>query len=193
MATQLQNIGQSVAYVGILDIVAPIEEFKNSDDFSHWDNAQWIFKIASGLEEIIGEKLLLSYENLAFLSPDQQIYYFKEKLERVGFLPPQTDIKLVRGLLKVIQTQLQIEYLPQNTSTNKITLFQAQESKYQSEKFYHIVRDTTWGWNQFSDKEVEIHTVPGSHNSMMSEPHVKLLAEKLQNSLEQARNINTKK
>ena len=193
MATQLQSMGESVAYVGILDIAAPIEEFKNRDDYSNWDNAQWICKIADGLEGIIGEKLFVSYENLTSLSPEQQIYDFKEKLETVGFLPPQTDIKLVSGLLKVIQTQLQIEYLPQNTSTTKITLFQAQESKYQSENLFHLERDTTWGWNQFSDEEVEIHIVPGSHNSIMSEPHVKLLAEKLQNSLEQARTINTKK
>ncbi|NEP29203.1 thioesterase domain-containing protein, partial [Moorena sp. SIO3I6] len=185
MATQLQRLGESVALVAILDTSAPISELNPKEDFATWDNARWICHMAGVLEELFGENLQLSDDTLDSLTPEKQINYLKQQLEIVGVLPPQADIKLVRGLLQVYQTQCQIDYVPHNTSGTSITLFRAQEVSEQ-ENADHLSYDPAWGWNQFSDSEVEIHTVPGSHISMMSEPHVKVLGEKLQKSLEQA-------
>ncbi|HEX2242874.1 MAG TPA: hypothetical protein VHK27_06405, partial [Gammaproteobacteria bacterium] len=36
-----------------------------------------------------------------------------------------------------------------------------------------------WGWDQFSEGPVEVHVVPGDHLTMMTEPHVQVLAERL--------------
>ena len=104
----------------------------------------------------------------------------------VGFLPPQTDIKLVRGFLQVFRVQGQINYAPLDTSTVPITLFRAQETDSQQENSSDLFQDLAWGWNQFSDREVEIYTVPGSHISMMTKPHVQVLAQQLQKSLNKA-------
>jgi thioesterase domain-containing protein len=125
----------------------------------------------------------ISKETLVSLTPESQLNYVKQQLEMVGFLSPQADIQLVRGFLQVYRTQSQIDYVPQNTSPTPITLFRAQEVNSQQENSSHLFQDSAWGWNQFSDGEVEIHTVPGSHISMMSEPHVKVLAEKLRASI----------
>ena len=192
MANQLQSIGESVAYVAILDTPAPISQVDRKEDSSNWDDAKWICNIALIVEELFGENLKISHQALASLTPEEQINYFKEQLEMVGVLPPQADIKLVRGLLQVYRTQAQIDYLPDNASATPITLFCALEEKNsQQENSSDLFLEPAWGWNQFCDGEVEIHTVPGSHLSMMSEPHVKVLAEKLQKSLEQAqKNIN---
>jgi thioesterase domain-containing protein len=104
----------------------------------------------------------------------------------VGVLPPQTDIELVRGLLQVFRTQSQIDYLPHNTSPTPICLFRSQDGIPEQEDYPHIFQKPAWGWNQFSDGEVKSYTVPGGHISMMSEPHVKVLAQQLQKSLYQA-------
>ena len=55
----------------------------------------------------------------------------------------------------------------------------------EQQNYSHLLQEPTWGWKQFSEPEVEIHTVPGNHISMIGEPHVKVLAEKMQQSLEQ--------
>jgi thioesterase domain-containing protein/acyl carrier protein len=183
MATQLQRQGQPVALVAILDTSAPISEVNHKDYFSNWDNARWIYLIAEKFEELFGENLQISKETLVSLTPESQLNYVKQQLEMVGFLSPQADIQLVRGFLQVYRTQSQIDYVPQNTSPTPITLFRAQEVNSQQENSSHLFQDSAWGWNQFSDGEVEIHTVPGSHISMMSEPHVKVLAEKLRASI----------
>ncbi|MEO1374975.1 MAG: amino acid adenylation domain-containing protein, partial [Cyanobacteria bacterium J06635_10] len=191
MANQLQRMGESVAYVGILDTSAPIAEVNLQHDYSNWDNARWICQIAQLFEELVGENLHLSNETLASLTPEQQLNYFKQQLEAIGFLPAQTDIKLVRGLLQVFRTQSQIKYEPQNTYKTPITLFRAESMDSEQETSSPLFQEPTWGWNQFSTGEVEIHTVPGNHISMMSEPNVKVLAQTMQQSLEQAQKQNT--
>ncbi|ARV58849.1 hypothetical protein BZZ01_09565 [Nostocales cyanobacterium HT-58-2] len=186
MAQQLQRQGQSVACVAILDTAAPIPELNPKVDVSNWDNARWICEIAVLVEELFGENLQVSYEALASLTSEKQLNYFKQQLEMAGILPPHADIKLVRGFLEVFRTQCQLDYVPHNTFPIPITLFRAEEVSSQQENSPHLFQDPARGWNQFSDGEVEIHTVPGNHISMMSEPHVKVLAQKLRKSLEQA-------
>ena len=189
MANQLQHQGQSVAYLAILDTSAPISQVNHKHDDSNGDNAGWIYEIAQffqSWEEFYGENLQIFIEALTSLTPEKQINYFKQQLEIFDILPPQTNIKLVRGLLQVFRTQSQINYLPHNTSRTPITLFRAQEVNSEFKNSSHLFWDPAWGWNQFSDGEVEIHTVPGSHLSMMNKPHVEVLAQKLRKSLEQA-------
>ncbi|NEN99012.1 MAG: amino acid adenylation domain-containing protein, partial [Moorea sp. SIO3I7] len=100
MATQLQRLGESVALVAILDTSAPISELNPKEDFATWDNARWICHMAGVLEELFGENLQLSDDTLDSLTPEKQINYLKQQLEIVGVLPPQADIKIVRGLLQ---------------------------------------------------------------------------------------------
>ncbi|NEP76276.1 MAG: hypothetical protein F6K25_32565, partial [Okeania sp. SIO2G4] len=42
-----------------------------------------------------------------------------------------------------------------------------------------ITSDQTWGWNQLSSQPVEVYMAPGNHTTMLSEPHVMVLAELL--------------
>ncbi|NEP41497.1 MAG: hypothetical protein F6K35_20605, partial [Okeania sp. SIO2H7] len=49
-----------------------------------------------------------------------------------------------------------------------------------------ITSDQTWGWNQLSSQPVEVYMAPGSHITMLSEPHVMVLAEKLKFCLAKA-------
>jgi thioesterase domain-containing protein len=126
MAQQLQSKGQ-VAYLTILDTSAPVSQLDRLDDRSNWDSARWISVVAEIVEELIGENLAISYEDISALTPDEQFSYLKQQLEMVGFLPPQTDIKLVRGLLQVYRVQSQTDYVPLNTAPIPITLFRAQD------------------------------------------------------------------
>lgn len=193
MATQLRNMGESVAYVGILDIPAPTKSFNQSInhqyDFSNWDDAKWICELAEANEEILANNIVLDYQTLASLSGEQQLNYVKEKLEVHGILSPQTDIRVIRGLLQVYKTLCQINYEPQNICSAPITLFRAKEENSEQQNSSIFSQEPTWGWNQFSDAEVEVQIVPGNHSSMITEPNVKILAEKLQKSLQKARKL----
>lgn len=57
----------------------------------------------------------------------------------------------------------------------RITLFQAQEATLDF-SYYPV---TQLGWGELAAGGLDIYEIPGSHLSMVQEPHVQVLAEKL--------------
>ncbi|MEO1558347.1 MAG: amino acid adenylation domain-containing protein, partial [Cyanobacteria bacterium J06632_19] len=190
MAQQLQNQGEEIAYIAILDSDPPTTEVNHQDNnLNRDDDSRWINELVPMIEELFEINLQISDATLASIPPEKQLNYFKQQLEMVGILPPKSDIKLVRGLLQVYKTQSQIEidYVPQNTKPTPIALFCAEEADSGEEDCERLLesQNAALGWNQLSQREVEIHTVPGNHISILNEPNVKILAQTLQKSLEQ--------
>jgi thioesterase domain-containing protein len=58
-----------------------------------------------------------------------------------------------------------------------VVLFRAEERSRNA--------DATLGWSCSGFEEIEVHDVPGTHLTMMREPHVSVLAEKLSECLPQ--------
>jgi thioesterase domain-containing protein len=70
-------------------------------------------------------------------------------------------------------------YRPQPSST-PVTLFKAGEQGTLE------TPDETMGWGVLTSGEVEIHTVPGSHFTIVREPYVRSLAEQLADCINKA-------
>ncbi len=70
-------------------------------------------------------------------------------------------------------------YVPQ-VYRGKMTLFQAAKQPL------GIYRDPKLGWQGLAAGGLEIHEVPGDHNTILLEPHVGTLAEKLRGCIEKA-------
>ncbi|NEQ06320.1 MAG: SDR family NAD(P)-dependent oxidoreductase [Moorea sp. SIO4E2] len=87
-------------------------------------------------------------------------------------------IRSGRPLLRVIQgnSQALFGYTPKHY-TGKITLLRT------SKAWNSNPQDPTLGWSQFSTQEVETHLIPGHHLNLLRQPHVKVLAKKLNNLL----------
>ncbi|RKZ50306.1 MAG: hypothetical protein DRR16_04235 [Candidatus Parabeggiatoa sp. nov. 3] len=49
-----------------------------------------------------------------------------------------------------------------------------------------LKQQADWGFRQYAEGPVDIHVVPGDHHTMMSQPHVQVLAEKLKVCFEQS-------
>jgi thioesterase domain-containing protein len=99
-------------------------------------------------------------------------------------LPPETGTKQVRGLVQVFKANSQVHYVPQEVFPTRITLFLVSEDDPEDvighDQPSEIPRrEAAWGWDQFSEGPVEIHTVLGNHLTMMTEPYVQGLAERL--------------
>ncbi len=56
----------------------------------------------------------------------------------------------------------------------------------QTPEDYQMDAEPTKGWKQWSGQEVELHVVAGQHYTMMKEPHVKSLAERLKFCIQNA-------
>jgi thioesterase domain-containing protein/acyl carrier protein len=104
----------------------------------------------------------------------------REKFQKSGF-----DPNSIKNKLEVIEAnqQVVINYLPK-TYSGRVVYFSAVENRQQPfvSNYDPMQPD---GWNQFVAVGIEIIEVPGRHGTYHAEPHVQVLAAKLNACLEQ--------
>ena len=194
IAQQLQEKGQEVSLLVILDTNAPQPENKMRNVARNWDEAMWMTFLSRVFEHFFQKNLGVSYEQLQNLSPDEQLTYIYERLQMVNIYPPGTGLQQIRGFLRVFKANNLFTYFRQEVYPTRITLFQASDEYPEQilcgESFESIkpenMNDPLWGWGEVSAGSVEVHTIPGDHLTIMSEPHVQVLAQKLMDCIEQA-------
>ncbi|WP_424102425.1 amino acid adenylation domain-containing protein [Moorena producens] len=191
MAQQLQKQGDQVALLVIIDISAPDHSYNMArSQFTSWDDATYIVNLAVVFEQLFEKELEVSTESLQTLCLEEQISYFSNQLQKHGVLPPEAGIEQVRGLINVYKAtfSMSIKYLPQEVYRTPILLFKRSDEfseeikrKAQFKKINdpENMKDSVWGWGQFADGAVALDFVPGNHVTMMREPNVQVLAEKL--------------
>ncbi len=184
MAKQLQLKGHKVGRLAIFDTTVPFNQPIGRD----WDDAQWITDIAHIIGSLLGRKLEVSYAEFQQLETQAQLSYLHEILEQNGWL---ISIKQLQALVKIFKANCQTNYVPQEIPAIPISLFKASDipllsqASAQMETFsQHLKQETSWGWGQYASGSVDIHVVPGDHHTMMSQPNVQVLAEKLREFLE---------
>jgi amino acid adenylation domain-containing protein/non-ribosomal peptide synthase protein (TIGR01720 family) len=181
MALQLQKMGQEVSLLAFLDSGAPEEPDINqsADDV---EEADWWYEIGMVVEGLYGKSLELDRETLTSLTPDRQLIYFQERLKASNLLAPDVGIEQLRGLIQVYKNQVQMIYQPKEIYHHQITFFMS--SKDEAEEESESSGNPALGWNKFCTKPLDIHTIPGSHFTMLNEPHVQVLAERLANCID---------
>jgi thioesterase domain-containing protein len=96
------------------------------------------------------------------------------------------DVEQLRRLLDASRTNLRAGqyYRPQHYP-NRITLFRSMEqrSDAEGEEQFKIYDDPALGWSEFSSKPIEIHYIPGTHFTLLTEPNVEILAGRLKSCL----------
>ena len=116
----------------------------------------------------------LTEEQLTPLASEERLSVFKKSLEDAGVFPPNTPLDQIRGIVNVVSADIQAtDYLPTEFSPRPIHLFVATDDE-RDEKETEAMID---GWSKYG--EVTVHKVPGTHWTIMYEPHVQVLAQKL--------------
>ncbi|MHC5594454.1 MAG: alpha/beta fold hydrolase, partial [Nostoc sp.] len=185
MAQQLVSQGEVVALVVILDTTAPFAQAKEEE----LDDATWLIQTAKLFQIAFTKDLDMDAEALLSLAPEEQFKYVLDYFKMLDILPPDADITYLKQLLQAFKADGSAEYVPQHIHPIAITLFRASEF-YQEEPTVldksGILLDLDWGWNAFSSEPVDIQFVPGTHVTMMNQPHVQVLAERLKACIKQA-------
>jgi amino acid adenylation domain-containing protein len=195
MAQQLRRAGEEIASVLVLDAPAPLPK-PTQAQLDSIDNAGWLAKFAEVMGESAGQDLGVRYEDLRCLGPDAQLQHFKQRMEAVGMLPPETPLAQVRGLFQVFVQNSKTVYLPQNTLPVPLMLLRADE--FHPDYDYSAADEpgtdlatSTLGWRRLAGAEVEVQPVPGNHITMLSEPHVQALATAINGRLEELAVLDT--
>jgi amino acid adenylation domain-containing protein len=187
MSQQLLLQGHEVALLALIDSTAPIPGHKPIG--INWDNARWLTEIASRLERLLAKNLGVLYETLQLLDSSEQLNYLLQRLKMVNFLPPEAGTRQLSGLVQVFKANAQTHYQPQQVYPTRITLLRASEvvsKEAENDIHSEILQDSAWGWSEFSNEPVDVYFLPGDHFTMMTEPHVRVLAERLGACLKQS-------
>lgn len=198
MAQQLQKQNQEVALLAIIDNSAPMPE--NKIRSLGWNDAMWLTFMGKFLGYLFGKELEVSYDALEQLTPDNQLNFLYKQLQQINFFPPETETKQINQLhafVRVFKANCLFSYFPQEIYPTRIALFRGTDDVPEtifSKETSEFLRPENMsvpalGWEPFSDGLVEIYEVPGDHISMMAEPYVQVLAQKLMACIEQAQRV----
>jgi thioesterase domain-containing protein len=176
MAQQLARQGEEVGLLAILDTGWGSERLVQADDVEL-------------LEILAGEwGLRVSADELRPLHPPQRMQYIAERLKAENLVLADIPIKLINFQLEILKSRLwAVGHHVFKTYPGRITLFRTAELQPDQIEYPDIFSaDPTKGWGRLSILPVDIQSIPGNHATMVREPHVKVLADKLTACLEKA-------
>ncbi|TRW90769.1 non-ribosomal peptide synthetase/type I polyketide synthase [Candidatus Methylobacter oryzae] len=171
---QLLKQGEQIAFVGIIDTPIPN---KDREDRSGWDNAKWIIELTARIQHLLSADLSVSLDDLRELDFDQQLHYFKSRLNQAGLFPAEVGIDQLKSILQLFKAQSQVIYFPKDVIPSRLSLFRTDTVHKNLPP-----EDQTWGWQTFGS--VDIYQVPGEHLTVLAEPYVQILAKEMSACLE---------
>lgn len=195
IAQRLRQQGQEVALLALLDSWSPVmlEKLPEAND-----DAMLLALIARTLAREQNKTLLLSPDGLRDFGPEDQLNYFLEQARMAGILgqniPADIGIPYIRRFVGGFRARLAAarSYVAR-VYPGHVTLFRATEEDAVSVKELADagwdIEEPTYGWAQLSSESVEVHFVPGTHETIGQEPNVQVLADLLAAAIEGSKSL----
>ncbi|MFP2933140.1 alpha/beta fold hydrolase, partial [Pyxidicoccus sp. 3LG] len=174
MARLLQAQGETVELLALLDSQAPTGQPRPAPDT--------LMQLAS-FGRILGlawQDLPLDVERLARMDVREALAYVLEQSRRSPSGGLMLDVDVVERLFRVYQrlSQAQRTYVPGGTYTGPTVLFRAATPPGEQAP----AEDA--GWHAWLTGALTVYEVPGDHYTLLSEPHVSRVTERLATHLD---------
>jgi thioesterase domain-containing protein len=135
------------------------------------------------------EGIFLSYAELIQFEPQEQLDYVDRQLQSGGLQSRlgRADNHLLRHIMNVMitNTRALFEYQPQ-LYPRDLVLLKASEEMDLPEDDNPLLIEQDYAWDKLCQGKLEVIAVPGDHESLMQEPHVRVVAGHLQRLLDHA-------
>ncbi|MEH1779515.1 MAG: amino acid adenylation domain-containing protein [Nostoc sp.] len=181
MAQQLQEKGQTVSLLVIIDAILSETPIESTDD----DDAKFLLRIAESIKTDNNIDFLVPFEELRDLPLNQQLNFINQKANFI-FSDPEINDFLHHYKLFKAHVQAMRGYVPQ-IYPEKMTLFRA------NEEIIHDFENPEWntddpflGWEKFSKQPIQVIEIPGDHFSIFVEPYIQELARYLRVCIDNA-------
>ncbi|HYW73053.1 MAG TPA: amino acid adenylation domain-containing protein, partial [Pyrinomonadaceae bacterium] len=171
MVRLLQEQRQQIALLALFDSRLTYEKQVAEDDATLLINSA----LHMGLPP---EHVSALREGIQNLKADEQLNFATDHIRRLNLLPPGIEAAQTRALIRVFKANLQAarSYVPR-AGNARVTLFQASDPHFGSPA--NLAAD----WRSVARDGVEVREIPGDHFAIMRDPHVKVLAEQLNECL----------
>jgi amino acid adenylation domain-containing protein len=180
MARQLTRDGREVALLALMDGSAPHVMRAAAEQ----DDALVLAGIARDLARASGVELILPHEEIRRRGPSDGVRYVLDELKRVNLVAEGIGMPWIQQFLRGSRLRAAAvkNYRP-CAYAGAITLLRCSEVEAESAKAWHElgvdVSTPARGWDELSDRPVDIRYVPTHHATMVHEPWVKFLAAEL--------------
>lgn len=172
MARQLEEQGDEVAFLGLIDSYLPLI-VENLDERILL--TQFINDLVGGTDTTLAQ----GYAEMPEVSPELQLEYLLQEVQRANILPRDVDLAYIKSLFSTFKkNRMAFSQYPIRSYGGRASLFQASMFS-QGEQI-----EITHGWHRFVAHIETTHTLPGDHYSILRDPHVELLARRIQSSLQ---------
>ncbi|MBW4424871.1 MAG: amino acid adenylation domain-containing protein [Nostoc desertorum CM1-VF14] len=204
MAQQLQNSGEEVALLAVLDTVAPIKSnlpsLSNAFKFIFTTVAPYMWPFFLDYLYLITAHSKNHINNLTYRFPNFQklmralqtnlfSHFIQKGDATVNLVSEESKLRLLNEsaivpMLRVFyaNSQAVLNYVPQ-VYPKRINLFRTKVQLNVAEE------DASMGWDQLAVGETEIHHIPGNHLTMLRKPHIQVLAAQLRACIEKAQTL----
>lgn len=168
MARQLYLQGQEVASLVLFDARIPTDEQKLETE----DEVALIFSFASDLG-ISQSQLGSAWYSIRQLRPDERLAFVLRELKASCIIPDDIELSQIQIFFETFKenARAMCTYTP-GLFSGLLTLFVAETVSSGAD-------DMAKSWDEWASGRVEVFRSPGSHSTMMREPHVGVLAEQL--------------
>lgn len=167
-ARQLEADGETVAELVLFDSRAPIPENAPADA----DDATLLSWFARDLAVPYGKILHIAPEELRTLAGGDMFAHVLRRAREIEVLPADADTaRLYRYFEVYLANGIALQTYEAGDYNGPFTLFRADEEPADYGPLL--------GWNRMVSRAINVVAVPGDHNSMMYEPHVQTLAERI--------------
>jgi thioesterase domain-containing protein/acyl carrier protein len=187
MALQLERAGETAAFVGLLDTVSPVLMERWA-----WDGDEdTMLVLARDVAARSRRPFTLPRQALAGLSTEEQLRAVVRALHDQGAAPVAFDEAVLADQVHTVRARRQSRagYVP-GRFDGWLTLFRAVDELDGFDDFLAPCTDEerrTLAWSRYAAPPVEVYRVPGSHATIGSEPHVRVLAARVRDALAAAR------
>ena len=204
MAQQLQNSGEEVALLAVLDTVAPIKSnlpsLSNAFKFIFTTVVPYMWPFFLDYLCLITapsknriNRLTSPFYNFQKLRRSLQKNLFSHFIQKedatVNLISKESKLRLLNEsaivpMLRVFyaNSQAVLNYVPQ-VYPKRINLFRTRVQLNVAEG------EPSMGWDQLAVGGTEIHHIPGNHLTMLRKPHIQVLAAQLRACIEKAQTL----
>jgi amino acid adenylation domain-containing protein len=174
LAQQLRAAGEEVELLAVLDTAPGVEEGTLGPDSEAVDETGLLLTIAEYIKGLRGKDLRVTAADLQALDPEARLRFFVARLQEAGIVHSGDSLAQLRRLLRVYATNILAfrRYVPR-PHDGRITLIRAAGAEFDP------ALGPDLGWERLSPHPIDRQHVPGDHITLLAEPHVRTLADRL--------------
>ncbi len=192
VAQQLTRAGEEVAGLFLLDCMLPVIASGLLAISPSLMRSYLLIDHVRGAAAVAGkEPPPLTPYDIDGLPMDEQLDLLIGELEKRDAMPLGMDKDMLRRYfaIRLARIEAQNRYVVK-PYPGRITLIRTTDlnlgiTLHEMRKMYRdaMVNHPTYGWSKFTSEPVEVRHMPGHHESMVREPHVRVLAEELRSCI----------